>query len=178
MKKTTITMNALFKFSTTWWGRAILSFLIYVAVSIAVIQLFYSAANLLSPSDRAFKLLPLEFLFDAHYLFFRNPFSMATKDIHLVLYISWVVYWCSVIYLMIFAAQRGLKVWYTSKWFISALTVALSLLASASFGNKGQEYWNLIYGVTVVNLIHLPFMLFIPVKAVFGRQTTKTEGLR
>lgn len=158
-------MKVALRFANSTFGRLVASIGIYVIFSVVLVEIFYVVATLLSPSDREFRFLPLDLIFDFHRYGYDSGYATAPELFEWVTYCFWVIFWIAVIYGRIFAIQSSKNLWFLNWVFVFTTTSVLSLINSILLGNSGPTYFNLYFsGISYYNLQYMVLALFVPLK--------------
>lgn len=156
-------MTIVLKAANCTLGRALISILIYTVLTIVVIEIYYALAILLSPSDREFRLLPLDQVFLAHQLAYEGGYATAPHAFISFSHLFWVVFWCAVLYARILQVQLSKKYFFMRKIMILGISTLLGLVNVVILGNNGPEFFNLYFSTLIFfNFCYFLLINFVP----------------
>lgn len=166
-------MKVALRFANSTLGRLFAATGIYIIFSVVLVEIFYVMTTLLSPSDREFRLLPLDLVFYFHRYGYDTGYATASELFEWVTWFFWIVFWIVVIYGRIYSIQSSKNLWFLNWVFVFATTSVLSLLNSILLGNNGPPNYNLYFsGIIYFNLQYMVLAQFVPLKFLHLKSIT------
>ena len=156
-------MTVFMKLKSSLIGRAMTSILIYTVLTIVVIEIFYAFVTLLSPSDREFRLLPLDQVLIFHQLAYEGGYATAPDAAIFFSHLFWIFFWCSVLFVRIVQVQLSKRYFFMRRIIVLGIATVIGALNVLLLGNNGPHFFNLYFSpLLFFNFCYFLLINFMP----------------